>query len=221
MRILVVEDNQRLTRNIQSYLQTEHRYIVDVAFDGNDGVDKAMKNEYDCIVLDIKLPGLDGLSICETLRKGNIATPILMLTSLSRDQDVIRGLDKGADDYLKKPFAMDELCARIRALLRRNAPTAGPVLSSGSVQLDPNTATVKKGTKKISLAPKEFALLEFLMRNKGVVQSRETIIQHVWGEREDVMFSQTLDVHIAYLRRKVDRDLIETVSGKGYLVPTA
>ena len=221
MRILIVEDSQKLTRNIQSYLQTEHHYTVDVAFDGDTGLEKALKGGYDCIILDIKLPGRDGFSVCSALRSQKIATPILMLTSLSEDKDVIRGLDEGADDYLKKPFAMDELCARIRSLLRRKTSEANPLLAAGNVELDPNAAVVRKGNKIISLAPKEYALLEFLLRNKGVVQSRENIIEHVWGEREEILFSQTLDVHIAYLRKKLDRDLIETVSGKGYLIPAS
>lgn len=221
MHILVIDDNQRLTRNIQAYLQTEQHYIVDVVFDGDEGLKKAGTGQYDCIVLDIMLPGMDGFAICAALRKQGVVTPILMLTALADDSSAIAGLDAGADDYLKKPFPMLELCARIRALLRRGTTPADPVLSSGLVSLNPNTGAVHCQKKAVKLAPKEYALLEFLLRNKGRVQDRKAIVKHVWGEYEYLLFSQTIDVHVAYLRKKLDHKLIKTVPGKGYMIATA
>ena len=220
MRVLVVEDNQRLARNIQSYLQMELRYTTEVAFDGDEGLAKALTGDNDCIVLDIKLPVLDGFAVCSEIRKHGIATPILMLTSLADDSNTIAGLDAGADDYLRKPFAMLELCARIRALMRRGSKPADPVLTQGIVSLDPNTGLVLFEEKLVKLAPKEFALLEFLLRNKGKVQSRKSIVEHVWGEHEYLLFSQTIDVHVAYLRKKLDPKLIKTVRGRGYVIAT-
>ncbi|PIR53186.1 DNA-binding response regulator [Candidatus Peregrinibacteria bacterium CG10_big_fil_rev_8_21_14_0_10_49_10] len=218
MRILIVEDNYRLARNIQSYLQSQKNYTASVAFDGNEGLEKAMEKDYDCIVLDVKLPGQDGFAICAALRKDGIKTPILMLTALSDEKNAVRGLDAGADDYLRKPFALEELAARIRALLRRDVPQMQLTLTAGSITLDPNTQTVWREKNILSLAPKEYALLEFLLRNKGRVQDRKTIIEHVWGEHEDALFSQTLDVHMSYLRKKTAKNLITTIPGKGYMI---
>jgi DNA-binding response OmpR family regulator len=145
--------------------------------------------------------------------------PILMLTARAKQEEIVRGLNIGADDYLPKPFDMVELLARVRALLRRHADEKQPILTAGDIALDTNTQEVKKSGKQVNLSPKEYALLEFLMRHKGSVQDRPKIIDRVWGGRDELLFSQTVDVHVAYLRRKLGKDVIRTVSGKGYLVP--
>ncbi len=218
MHILVIEDQQKLAENIRQYLELEH-YAVTLAFDGKEGFEKAMTTEPDLLILDINLPGMDGYVICTMLRQQKKNMPILMLTARAKQQEIIHGLNIGADDYLAKPFDLDELLARVRALLRRKAPDKQPRMESGTIVLDTNTREVFRKGKKVDLSPKEFALLDFLMRNKGVVQERPRIIEHVWGGRDDLMFSQTVDVHVAYLRRKIGKSVIETVPGQGYLIP--
>ena len=145
--------------------------------------------------------------------------PILMLTARAKQQEIVQGLNWGADDYLTKPFDLDELLARVRALLRRNSPDKQPKMQTGSVVMDTNTQQVWKRDQRVDLSPKEYAMLEFLLRNKGVVQDRPRIIEHVWGGRDDLLFCQTVDVHVSYLRRKLGKSVIHTVPGKGYLVP--
>ena len=219
MNILLIEDQQKLASNIKEYLESE-RYAVAVAHDGKEGFEKAMTQEFDLLILDINLPGMDGYVICSMLRQRKKNMPILMLTARTKQQEIVHGLNIGADDYLSKPFDMDELLARIRSLLRR--PGDGdrqPILSARSVALDTNTQRVTRNEKTVVLAPKEYALLEFLLRRKGMVQDRPTILEHVWGSRDDLLFSQTVDVHIAYLRRKLGKDLITTLPGKGYMIP--
>lgn len=219
MHILVIEDQEKLARNIKEYLETEH-YAVTISHDGKDGFEKAMTQDIDLLILDINLPGMDGYVICSMLRQRKKNMPILMLTARTKQQEVIHGLNIGADDYLTKPFDMDELLARVRALLRRQAGEKKPVLETKDIRMDTNTQEVWRDEKKVDLSPKEYALLEFLLRNKGVVQDRPRIIDHVWGGRDDLLFSQTVDVHIAYLRRKLGKSVIQTVAGKGYLVPS-
>ena len=219
MRILVAEDQHTLARNIQKFLQMEEFYIVDVVFDGHEALQKALSTQYDCIVLDVMMPNIDGFTVCKQLRTQGCEAPILMLTSLSETKHTVKGLDAGADDYLTKPFNMDILFARIRALLRRKEVHRDPVLQSGTIIVDPSKKKTSVQGKRIDLAPKEYALLEYLLRNAGSVQSRESIIEHVWGESEAVMFSQTLDVHIAYLRKKIGKQAIQTVPGSGYMIP--
>lgn len=220
MHILVIEDQAKLASNIKGLLEHDH-YAVTVALDGKDGFEKAMTQDADLLILDLNLPGMDGYVICAMLRQNKRNMPILMLTARSKPQEVIHGLNIGADDYLPKPFDSDELLARVRALLRRTSHSRGPKLTAGTVTMDTNSQEVWRGEHKIGLSPKEYALLEFLLRNKGQVQDRPTIISHVWGGRDELMFSQTVDVHVAYLRRKLGKNLIETVPGKGYLVPAA
>ncbi len=218
MHILIIEDQKKLADNVKQFLELE-QYAVTVALDGREGFEKAMTQEFDLIILDINLPGMDGYVICSMLRQEKKNVPILMLTARAKQQEIVHGLNIGADDYLAKPFDLDELLARVRALLRRNAKERSPVLATGDVVIDTNTQSVARKGKKIDLSPKEYALLEFLLRNKGMVQDRPRIIEHVWGGRDELLFSQTVDVHVAYLRRKLGKSVIETVPGKGYLVP--
>ncbi|MDD5103739.1 MAG: response regulator transcription factor [Candidatus Peribacteraceae bacterium] len=219
MHILLIEDQQKLADNIRQFLELEH-YAVTVAHDGKEGFEKAMTQEVDLLILDVNLPGMDGYLICTMLRQHKKNMPILMLTARTKQQEIVHGLDLGADDYLGKPFDLDELLARVRALLRRKTAEKQPRLTVGSIVLDTNTHEVTREEKKVSLSPKEYALFEFLLRNKGIVQERPRIIEHVWGGRDDLMFSQTVDVHVAYLRRKLGKGTIETVPGRGYLVPS-
>ncbi len=218
MHILLIEDQQKLADNIRQFLELEH-YAVTVAHDGKEGFEKAMTQEVDLLSLDINLPGMEGYLICSMLRKQKKDMPILMLTARTSQQEIVHGLDLGADDYLGKPFDLDELLARVRALLRRQTAEKQPKLATGPVVLNTNTHEVLREGKRVDLSPKEYALFEFLLRNKGVVQDRPRIIEHVWGGRDDLMFSQTVDVHVAYLRRKLGKRVIETVPGKGYLIP--
>lgn len=219
MHILVVEDQEKLAANIQKFLELE-QYVVTVAHDGREGLEKAMLQEVDVLILDINLPGMDGYSICAELRRQKKNMPILMLTARAKQQEIVHGLNIGADDYLPKPFDLDELLARVRALLRRNGERT-PRLGTGDIVLDTNTQEVWKGKKKITLSPKEYALLHFLLQNKGVAQDRPRIIEHVWGGRDELLFSQTVDVHVAYIRRKLGKNVIHTVAGKGYLIPAS
>lgn len=220
MRILLIEDQQKLADNIRTFLELEN-YTVDVANDGREGFEKAMIREVDLIILDINLPGLDGYVICSMLRQRGKNMPILMLTARTKQKEIVQGLNLGADDYLGKPFDLEELLARVRALLRRTNEEKSPRLTVAGVAIDTNTREVWKNDRKVSLSPKEYALFEFLLRNKGKVQDRPSIIEHVWGGDDKLLFSQTVDVHVAYLRRKLGKEAIETVTGKGYLVPAA
>jgi len=177
-----------------------------------------MTGNYDLLILDINLPGMDGYIICSMLRQNKKRMPILMLTAKTSQKDIILGLNLGADDYLSKPFDMEELLARVRALLRRRTEERQPILKTKNIEVDTNTQKVLRKGKEIRLAPKEYALLEFLLRHKDISQDRPSILEHVWGSRDDLLFSQTVDVHISYLRRKLGKDLIQTVPGKGYMI---
>lgn len=219
MNILLIEDQEKLAANISAFLRTE-TYAVTVSRDGKDGFEKAMTQAFDVVILDVNLPSIDGYRICSMLRESKKNMPILMLTARATQQEVIHGLNIGADDYLTKPFDLDELLARVRALLRRKSEEKAPILKTGNITVDTNTREVKKDDMKVSLSPREYALFEFLLRKKGRVQERPTIIEHVWGGRDDLMFSQTVDVHVAYLRRKLGKSVIETVPGQGYMIPT-
>ncbi len=218
MRILLVEDNRRLNASLRQSL-VEDGYAVDAAFDGQEGEELAGLAPYDVIVLDIMLPVKDGLEVCRSLRQQRITTPILMLTARDTIDDRVQGLDSGADDYLVKPFAINELRARLRALLRRDATDKSGQLRVADLVLDPATHVVARGGQAISLTAKEFALLEYLMRNPGRVISREMIENHVW-DYDFVSGSNVVDVYIRRLRRKIDdpfeTKLFETVRGAGY-----
>jgi two-component system OmpR family response regulator len=220
LRILVVEDEFKMARAIRRGLEQEG-YSVEVCADGDDAVIRGTENDHDAIVLDVMLPGRDGFSICRELRARGRWAPILMLTARDAVEDRIRGLDAGADDYLVKPFAFGELLARVRAMVRRGAPERPATLTVEDVVLDPATHVVRRADALVDLTPKEFALLEFLMRHPGEVLGRPRILEHVWDVHYDG-FSNVVDVCVGYLRRKLeqpfDRPFIRTVRGVGYLV---
>jgi DNA-binding response OmpR family regulator len=218
MRILVIEDNHRLSSSLAANL-THEGYSVDTAYDGQEGQDLAELTPYDLIILDILLPKKDGLQVCRDLRRRRIQTPILLLTARDSVDDRVRGLDCGADDYLVKPFAMRELLARLRALLRRQSPYTNGRLEMGDLVVDPVTHTVEREGRPIDLTPKEFALLEFLLYHPNQVVTRELIEQHIWNydfESE----SNVIDVYVRRLRRKIDdpfaTKVLTTVRGVGY-----
>jgi len=220
MRLLVVEDEKKVSSFIKKGLE-EEGYAVDVALDGKTGLQMAMDRVHDLIVLDIHLPGLDGLSVLRELRAGRVSTPVLLLTVRANIEDKVLGLDAGADDYLTKPFAFQELVARIRALLRRQAEAKLPVLRFADLTLDPARRMVFRGTRKIDLSAKEYALLDYFIRNPGRVLTRTMIAEHVWDYNFDSM-TNIIDVYVNYLRRKIDSDrehkLIHTVRGVGYVL---
>ncbi len=218
MRILIVEDEHRISAALKKGLEQES-YAVDVAYDGNVGLDLAMGETYDLIILDRLLPGMDGIEICKLLREKNNHTPILLLTAKGQTEDKVEGLDAGADDYLVKPFAFEELLARIRALQRRPRESTGQVLELEDLSLDPKNFEVRRKGKNISLSSKEFALLEFLLRHSKRTVTKEEIISHIWDYDSDVL-PNTVEVYIGYLRNKIDRPfkkkLINTIRGFGY-----
>ncbi|HEY9094061.1 MAG TPA: response regulator transcription factor [Candidatus Cryosericum sp.] len=217
MHILVVEDQRDVAENIRKYLETES-YSVDLAFDGESGLHQALLEDYALVVLDLNLPRMDGLEVCRRLRTAGRSMPILMLTARIGHQNAVAGLDSGADDYLTKPFDLEELLARMRALLRRGGESRSPLIVVGGITIDTNTHEVRRDGKLVALAPREYALLEFLALNRGVAKTRLEIIELVWGEYDELMFSQTVDVHVAYLRRKLGKDIVRTVPGKGYMM---
>lgn len=222
MRILVVEDEHQIANSIKKGLEQEN-YAVDVAYGGIEGYDLAATEDYDAIVLDLLLPGMDGIEICRKLRAEKIHTPILILTAKGQLEDKVEGLNAGADDYLVKPFAFAELLARIRALIRRPKTANSPVLAFDDLTLNTLTYEVKRGGKEIRLSRKEFALLEYLMRPPKQVFTKEQIIGHVWNYDADIL-PNTVEVYIGYLRNKIDRPfpkklaLIHTVRGFGYKI---
>lgn len=220
MRILVIEDEHRIAESIKRGLKQEN-YVVDVAYDGELGYDLAATEDYDVIILDLMLPKIDGLEICQRLRKQAIHTPILMLTARGDLQDRVNGLNTGADDYLLKPFAFSELLARVRALSRRPKQQLANVLQFADLVLDSINFSVKRADQEIKLSRKEFALLEYLMRHPGQILSKNQLIDHVWDYDSDVL-PNTVEVYIGYLRKKIDQPftaqpaLIQTVRGFGY-----
>ena len=218
MRILVVDDDTRLCSIVRRGL-LEEAYAVDVAYDGEDGEYMAEVNPYDLIVLDIMMPRKDGIQVCRELREKRINTPILMLTAKDAVEDRVRGLDAGADDYMVKPFAFNELLARIRALLRREAMTKSPEIAVGDLVLNTLTRQVRRGDRTIDLTTKEYVILEYFMRHPNAVVTRTTLEEHAWDYDFDSM-SNLVDVYIRRLRRKLDDDdgesLLQTVRGAGY-----
>ena len=220
MRILIVEDDTDLGEFIGKGLR-EERYAVDLAVDGEEGLQLAGENPYQLIILDIMLPKLDGLTVCRRLRANGNTTPILLLTARDSIQDRVSGLDTGADDYLTKPFAFVELLARVRALMRRGGPQHLTRLKAADLELDPASRRSWRAGREITLTNKEYALLEFFLRNKNRVLTRTAIIQHVWDLSYDPM-TNIVDAHVRALRAKMDRDfsppLITTVRGAGYML---
>lgn len=219
MRILVVEDEPKIAASIKKGLEAE-TFSVDVVADGDSAVSYGRSPEYDAIVLDWLLPGSrDGEAVCSELRKEGVKTPILMLTALGSTKHKVAGLNAGADDYLAKPFAFDELIARLYALLRRPRALLAKSLTAGKISLDPVTKEVIYDEKNIELTAKEFALLEYLLRKAGSVVSKEELITHVWSDEDDVL-PNTVEVYIGYLRGKLSPDAIKTKRGFGYIIPT-
>jgi DNA-binding response OmpR family regulator len=223
MRILVIEDEIRLARIIQRLLKQE-RFEVELAFDGDTGLNLALTGSYDALILDRMLPGQDGLEIVRALRAEGLATPVLMLTARSELPERVEGLNSGADDYLGKPFAFEELLARLRALLRRSErPLVADEITIGDVSVNFTTHLVRRADHEVALTPKEYALLETLLRNRGRVMSRDQLLERVWGYDADPR-GNVVDLYVYYLRRKLDPDgrdrepLIRTVRGAGYAV---
>lgn len=219
MRVLVIEDEHKIARALKKALEQES-YAVDVSYDGDDGHAMATTEPYDVAIIDRMLPGdYDGVAIVKSMRENNIHTPVLFLTALGRTEDKTTGLDVGADDYLVKPFAIEELLARVRALLRRPSQQLDTVLEAGDLLMDPTNFTVTRAGKEIQLTTKEFGLLEYLLRNKGRILTKDSIIAHVWDYDADIL-PNTVEVYIKYLRNKIDKpfksDLIKTVRGFGY-----
>lgn len=218
MRVLIVEDDQKLVSYLKKSLEAEG-LSVDVAFDGNVALDKALAQSYDVITLDIMLPELNGYRVCQNLRSSGVPTPILMLTAKDGEYDEADALDVGADDFLRKPFSMVVLLARIRALARRGGAAAGKVLCVGDLRLDMASKRVERGGSRIELTPREYALLEYLMLRRSIALTKAQLLEHVWGAR--FMGSENVvEVYIGYLRKKLDgssrTSLIETVRGVGY-----
>jgi len=219
-KILVVEDEKKVASFIKRGLEEEN-FSVDVAGDGEEGLTLAQGNRYDLILMDLMLPKMDGLSVVRELRTREITTPVLCLTAKDTVEDIVSGLDSGSDDYLTKPFAFAELLARVRALLRRGSQDRGAELTFADLRLDPVTHKVWRSEKEIDLTAKEYALLEYFMRNPEQVLTRTMIAEHVWDYTFD-SFTNIIDVYVNYLRKKVDRDfqqkLIHTVRGIGYVL---
>ena len=224
MKLLIVEDEKRLCETIAKLFKAEG-YSIDTCHDGNDAVDYINGTEYDAIVLDIMLPGMDGISVLRTIRNRKMTTPVLLLTAKTSVEDKVDGLDSGADDYLTKPFSLEELSARVRVLIRRHGvQRVDNQMSVGPLTLDTDKKTAIRDGKEISLTAKEYAILEYLMHNKGIVLSREKIQHHIWNYDYEGS-SNIIDVYIRTLRNKIDagfdQKLIQTVRGMGYVIKEA
>jgi DNA-binding response OmpR family regulator len=221
VRILVVEDDRKVARFIRLGL-CEEGHAVEIATDGAAALDFVLTEPaYDLVILDVMLPGQDGFGVLKTLRAHKVAVPVLILTARDSVSDRVAGLDLGADDYLTKPFAFEEFLARVRALLRRRDVARAPILTIDNLIVDPATRRVTRGERRIELTARQYALLEYFLRNAGRVLSRQMIAQHVWGLGFDAE-SNVIDVYVGYLRRKIDRDrehrLLHTVRGAGYVL---
>lgn len=220
MKILIIEDDKEINEALKEGLEDES-YAVDSCLDGEDGYHTAMAEEYDLIILDVMLPSMNGFEVCKKLRAEKNTTPILMLTARGQSQDVVRGLDFGADDYLPKPFNFDVLLAHMRAILRRPSRKLEEVLQVGDLVLNPSSKQVSRAGDEIKLTTKEYAVLEYLMRNEGKVLSKEKIISNVWDFDADVL-PNNVELFIMFLRKKIDkpykRKLIQTVPGFGYKI---
>ena len=219
-RILLVEDEESLAGSIRYSLEKEG-FTVTVAVDGRKAIERFRSDDPDLVILDLMLPGLPGIEVLKTLRKDQVSVPVLILTAQSQVNQKVKGLDAGADDYLTKPFAIEELLARVRVLLRRGSGEAAGLLQVDDLVLNPATRGVTRGGRRIELTAKEYALLEYLMRNAGRVLTRPMIAEHVWNQDFDT-FTNVIDVYVNYLRNKVDRGqdrkLIHTIRGSGYVL---
>lgn len=218
MRLLLVEDEIAIAKPLKTGLE-KRNFAVDIASTGPSGLSKARLTAYDCIILDLNLPELDGMQIAQKLRTGGSTTPILMLTARTSQNNIYEGFEAGADDYLAKPFDFKELLYRIQALLRKNDQTADTTLTSGDIKLDTRTLKVLKSGQPVTLNAKELGILEYLLRNKGTVLSQEELLEHVWNESID-MLTQTVRTNIKTLRKKVDpeKTIIKTFKGRGYVI---
>jgi two-component system copper resistance phosphate regulon response regulator CusR len=220
MRILLVEDDSRIARFVSQALR-EQAYAVDATADGEDALYKASVNDYDAVILDLMIPGRDGFEVCRELRASGSAVPVIMLTARDAVPDRVAGLDSGADDYLTKPFEVSELLARLRALLRRGRAVRPALVTVADLSIDTRAHAVTRAGRKVELTAKEYALLEYLARERGRVLTRAEIAEHVWDENFDP-FSNLIDVNINRLRRKVDDGfavpLIHTRRGEGYML---
>jgi heavy metal response regulator len=220
MRILVIEDEKKIADFIRRGLK-EEGYSVDTAYEGQTGLFLAKTNDYDVILLDIMVPKVDGLTLCKRLREEKVSTPVIMLTARNTVEDKVTGLDSGADGYLTKPFAFEELLARVRAILRKKGTTQSTRLKVADLELDLLTHKVTRDGREITLTAKEYSLLEYLMRNAGTVVTRTMISEHVWDIDFDT-FTNVIDVYINYLRNKIDytgrKKLIHTIRGRGYIL---
>lgn len=221
MRILVIEDEHKIANAVKQGLVQEN-YAVDVEYDADSGLGSALNESYDVMIIDRMLPGsIEGVDICREIRQAGIHTPILLLTAKDQTRDKVEGLNAGADDYLVKPFSFEELLARVRALMRRPVETTGTTLKVDDLSLDPVTYEVKRAGTKVELSAKEFALLEYMMRNSNRVLTKDNIISHVWDFDSDVL-PNTVEVYIGYLRGKIDKpfkkQLLHTQRGFGYIL---
>lgn len=220
MRILVIEDEVKIATLLKESLVAK-RYVVDVCYDGEAGFNQALDETYDLLILDLGLPNMDGVEVCKRLRAEKFSSPILMLTARDAIESRVIGLDIGADDYLIKPFSLDELLARIRSLLRRKTNATSSVLTVADLELDQRTLTVTRAGKPVHLSAKEYALLEYLLREPNAIISKSTLLDHVWGGDVD-MFSNIVDVYVGYVRNKINKPfpksiaLLETIKGMGY-----
>lgn len=215
MRLLIVEDEPDLLHGLAKVLR-EEGYAVDLAEDGEEGLYKVRETDYDAVILDIMLPVIDGMEVLKRLRETK-ETPVLMLTARSETPDRVKGLNHGADDYLGKPFDLDELIARLRALIRRSAGKASPLMAVGDIVIDPVSRRVKKDDEEVTLTAREYALIEFMVRHRGRVLSRTELYEHVFDENDDTL-SNLIDVHVFNLRKKLGHDLIVTRRGHGYCI---
>lgn len=216
MKILVVEDEHKIANSIKKGMEQEG-WAVDVSHTGTDGYDMATSEEYDVIVLDLMLPGMNGIEICKKIREEGNHTPVLMLTAKGQINDKVEGFTSGADDYLVKPFAFEELLARVRALSRRPKQIKSAIYKTGDLELDSNSKEAKKAGKELFLSRKEFSLLEYLLKNQGKTVSKDKIINHLWDYEANIL-PNTVEVFIKYLRNKIGKETIKTIRGFGYKI---
>lgn len=216
MRLLVAEDEKDLALTLRKALE-EEGFAIDLAFDGEDGLFKAREISYDAIILDLMLPQLDGWAVLQALRRSGRRTPVLILTARDATEYKVRGLELGADDYLTKPFALTELVARVRALIRRSSADPVPIVAIGGLTIDTAARIVRVEGQGVDLTAKEYAILEFLVHHRGTLVTRAMLCEHLYNEDVDV-FSNVVDVHISTLRRKLGRSVIQTRRGQGYII---